>query len=408
LNNYIFVTAFGNLSSAEILSYFRGDNIEARVLSTSNQVVIIESEDLNIKNLIQVLGGSYKIGKTKIVLKLNDVLNSTQITDELDSLDIYDYGSEKIKWSCSHYGNEKRFKIDLNSIIIGDITKKLRQKGVNKAKYVIPKMIEGNNYEILSDEIIRRKILGKGFEILIAYLADRVYIGKTLAVVNNQEYIDRDKGRPFQNPKLSMSPKLARVLINLAGLKPKDTLYDPFCGLGTILQEAAMIGVRFFGSDIDHKNVLRARENLKWLCQRYYVKIDNISTRIFRADARNVSKKFQKEVDGIVTEPLLIPPLKKFPRKDEAKEMLNRSEKLYRKAIKELVKILKINGRLVIVTPIIRTISREEIFFNIENEFMEKGLHPYCPNSFMFNQPFKISSDKDQKVLRGVYVLQKR
>ena len=53
-------------------------------------------------------------------------------------------------------------------------------------------------------------------------------------------------------------PKLARTMINLAVGEndPKSiTVFDPFCGTGTILMEGLMVGVTVMGSDLDHEAV---------------------------------------------------------------------------------------------------------------------------------------------------------
>ena len=48
----------------------------------------------------------------------------------------------------------------------------------------------------------------------------------------------------------SLHPRLARAFVNLTGIS-KGELYDPFCGAGGILIEAALCGFIAVGSDID-------------------------------------------------------------------------------------------------------------------------------------------------------------
>lgn len=50
---------------------------------------------------------------------------------------------------------------------------------------------------------------------------------------------------------VSLSPRFARALVNLTGCKPGSRIYDPFCGTGGILLEAAMMGFDAWGSDLD-------------------------------------------------------------------------------------------------------------------------------------------------------------
>jgi tRNA (guanine10-N2)-dimethyltransferase len=65
----------------------------------------------------------------------------------------------------------------------------------------------------------------------------------------------RKKSQP-----ISLSPKLAKAMINLAN---KKKIYDPFCGTGGILLEAYHNNIEAIGSDIDNKMIHFAKENLK-------------------------------------------------------------------------------------------------------------------------------------------------
>lgn len=46
-------------------------------------------------------------------------------------------------------------------------------------------------------------------------------------------------------------PQLAKALMNCAGLSPGDRVYDPYCGSGTVLLEAALNGYRGLGCDLN-------------------------------------------------------------------------------------------------------------------------------------------------------------
>lgn len=56
--------------------------------------------------------------------------------------------------------------------------------------------------------------------------------------------------------------KLARCMVNLAGLKEGDHICDPFCGTGTILLEAESMGIRSVGIDFDKIMCKITRKNL--------------------------------------------------------------------------------------------------------------------------------------------------
>jgi len=65
--------------------------------------------------------------------------------------------------------------------------------------------------------------------------------------------------RPGFSP-VSMHPRLARAMVNMAG---PGTLLDPFCGTGGILIEAGLMGRRAVGYDIDENMLEMSRRNLE-------------------------------------------------------------------------------------------------------------------------------------------------
>lgn len=69
--------------------------------------------------------------------------------------------------------------------------------------------------------------------------------------------------RPFSKP-ISVHPKLARAMVNLARAKKGKKFLDPFCGTGGILIEACLVGARVYGMDIDMEMVKGSLKNLRY------------------------------------------------------------------------------------------------------------------------------------------------
>ncbi|RJT00807.1 methyltransferase domain-containing protein [Halococcus sp. IIIV-5B] len=67
--------------------------------------------------------------------------------------------------------------------------------------------------------------------------------------------------KPFFQPG-SMSPLLARALVNIAGAEPDSFVVDPMCGTGGVLVEAGLVGADVLGLDAQTKMARGARENL--------------------------------------------------------------------------------------------------------------------------------------------------
>ncbi|HYK92612.1 MAG TPA: RsmD family RNA methyltransferase, partial [Thermoplasmata archaeon] len=66
---------------------------------------------------------------------------------------------------------------------------------------------------------------------------------------------------PFRRP-VSLPPKLGRVAANLGAVRPGDRVLDPFVGTGALAAEAALLGARMSGVDVDATMVRGAIQNL--------------------------------------------------------------------------------------------------------------------------------------------------
>lgn len=114
----------------------------------------------------------------------------------------------------------------------------------------------------------------------------------------------RFKGRePSEKPAFhptALKPKLARLLVNLARAKESFTMLDPFCGTASIPIEAAVLGCRVIGSDIDKIMVKGAKTNLEFYKKLYKYK----DYKVLQANALELEKNFAKNsIDAIATDP---------------------------------------------------------------------------------------------------------
>jgi tRNA (guanine10-N2)-dimethyltransferase len=88
-------------------------------------------------------------------------------------------------------------------------------------------------------------------------ITETIYERK-MNVLLDQKY----KTKPMNHPS-SISPILARGMINIAGLKEGDVLIDPFAGTGTYLIEGFRMGIESYGIDRSWKMVEGGNLNLK-------------------------------------------------------------------------------------------------------------------------------------------------
>jgi len=125
------------------------------------------------------------------------------------------------------------------------------------------------------------------------FLTEEKFIfGMLLAEIPPKPFVERrPKKKPFFHPS-AMLAKLTRCMVNLARPKAGELVLDPFCGTGSTLTEATLIGCRTIGLDIQRRMVKGTIKNLT------YFKIEPEG--VILADARNPPLT---KVDCVVTDP---------------------------------------------------------------------------------------------------------
>lgn len=99
-------------------------------------------------------------------------------------------------------------------------------------------------------------------EVINVIFSDKAYVGRVLAEADDR-FDDRSASkRPFFSP-ISLHPKLARCMVNLARARRGEYMVDPFCGTGGILIEAGLMGARIIGGDLFRKMTWGTRKNLE-------------------------------------------------------------------------------------------------------------------------------------------------
>ena len=146
---------------------------------------------------------------------------------------------------------------------------------------------------LANSENIKVKLTHPNTLIRIASFENQLFIAIERIKLNKKHFQDaKPHKRPFFHPG-SMSPKLARCMVNLSRVKAGQLLLDPFCGTGGILIEAGLIGCKVLGSDIYWKMKNGSAINLE-----HYGITDY---RTFNIDVREI--KMYEKVAAVVTDP---------------------------------------------------------------------------------------------------------
>lgn len=121
---------------------------------------------------------------------------------------------------------------------------------------------------------------------------DKLVFGLKLADIPAAPFVERrPRKRPFFHPS-AMQAKLARCMVNLAHAKIGDLLLDPFCGTGTMLIEAGLVGCRPIGLDVQRRMVKGTMKNMI----HFSVKPEAVVI----ADSRSLPVR---KIDCVVTDP---------------------------------------------------------------------------------------------------------
>jgi tRNA G10 N-methylase Trm11 len=360
---YFFILGSNSaISLAEIMAFFNehedvptpddfilSDKLEALIFKTN--------KNIDSPGLIKNLGGSVKIGIIKSIVgrRESNIGIQPQILDAaFDMINEKKISAGKFNFGISIYGDDK-----LNTKHIGlTLKNRLKEEGIS-SRWVVSR--EKNLSSVVVDT---NKLTGKGMEIIIIRSKNKLYIGHTMAVQPFRELSYRDYGRPSRDDRSGMlPPKLAQIMINLSGAKSEDTILDPFCGSGTILTEAMLMGYQnLIGSDISQKATEDSMNNINWVKNNILkfdkLKIENLKLKITTSDILTLDRIIKKgTINAIVTEPFLGPQRGKHDLYKTKQEL----EKLYEKAILEFDKLLKPGGRVVMIWP---------VFMNSGNKIM--------------------------------------
>ena len=271
-------------------------------------------------------------------------------------------------------------------------------------KKELEKVIKRVRFVTSRDPILSSVIVAKNKCQEYMILSEELLV-KTLAVQMFKEYSQRDYGRPYRDAKSGMlPPKLAKIMINLACLKKDQPFCDPFCGSGTILQEAVLMGyTNVIGCDVSQIAIENTRKNLEWLEKKSNLQspISNIhikNIKLIKTDVKNLSR-YIKDIAAIVTEPYLGPPLKGNENELFFKEELRKLTELYLVALREFHKVLSPSGRVVIIFP--RFILRRRMYkISLEKEIAHAGFHRQDTQEYIYSR-------LDQKVQREICIFQK-
>lgn len=154
-------------------------------------------------------------------------------------------------------------------------------------------------------QVLHNKLTRDGnLELMLFPQGDQLMIAKSTWCQDIDAYAARDRGRPARDARVGMlPPKLAQMMLSLAGVDASSWVHDPFCGTGVVLQEALLLGARVSGSDLEPRMVAATEKNLRWLASRTPDNKELQRWQVSQGDALHIT--LNPQVTHVVAEGLL-------------------------------------------------------------------------------------------------------
>lgn len=334
MNEYIFIHGKNSsLSRAELSSIFHEE-----VIFQMQDFTVVRTERVTDQSFMNRLGGTIKICQ---------MIRGNPIDAIIDGAK-----REKIPYAISQYGGHER----LSQTLIA-FKKELRKRGANA------RFLNKDFTNITSGQLNKSRLLEKGIDLVRCFYEGQEHWAKTIAFQDIDSYSKRDFDRPKRDMKVGMMPpKLCQIMINLAKPGEQSTVYDPFCGLGGVVMEGALMGRPVMGSDIKGRLIDSTMKNLEWLAKEWQLDTVIDDKHFFQHDA---TQPFPKRIPDdlvMVTETYLGPVLGQFPDASKREEIFKTLDNINRGFLTNAVELLSSGMRVVFCLPYFRSKKGAEYY----------------------------------------------
>jgi tRNA G10 N-methylase Trm11 len=385
------------LSLSEIASYLTARETKFQIQYFSKEFFTFNIEQPLEAQVIDDLGGTIKIAQTKTKLltqllkevfvdknkqahkALPQALTSSGIVDDMAKAE------GKTLFGVSVYCSEKTLR-PLSGTIQRFVGSAIKEElaGYGKKSKFMGFSKDRRAAQLSHVEVLKKHLVENKGEVLVCIGKDETWLASTVGVHNPFEFQKRDIYKPNQRKIFAMPPRLARIMVNLSACTQGKVLLDPFCGVGTILQEALLEKASVVGVDMNSWCVRAAEENLEWLTREY--KLAEAEFRVVQGDVGRLAQKVgQENVDCIVTEPDLGPALRQVPTGPYAQKIIQKLEPLFFGFAENAYRVFKGGGRLALVTPYIVTRSGQAVTMPIGQKLESLGfkrVQPFTADMF--------------------------
>ncbi len=325
------------LSLAEIYSLFPG-----AIFEFANEQIALVSEisEEEVCARFAHMGGIIKV--IKILDEVKDAADfMTAAKDYLSQVD----RTNKVPFAIAAYGEK------LDNFAAGLRIKKFLKSCEDKSFRLVNKEPKNINSAVYKKEHLAES----NTEMNYVKIGKVSYMGTTIAYQDVDAYAARDMDKTRDMGVGMLPPKLAQTLINLTGIRSETNtaVYDPFCGLGTVLIEAAYMGYdTVYGSDVSSAMVTAADKSMAEFAIKNDIDLDGL---VFEADASKIAATIPEHMNmkttSIVTEGYLGDVMgTKTVTPDKIAEQCRKLARIYDSMFRDL-RTIAFRGTIVICFP---------------------------------------------------------
>lgn len=360
--DYVFVLGReSTLSAIEAVLTLKASGFSVEIKEVTPMALIVTCDTELPASFLNKLGGTSRIAR---MVKTGD--KTWEVADILEHLAPT---STKRTIGLSALGSRQNLKE-----LALQIKKAVKQRG-EKLRFVLP---SGRGSTLNAAQVIFNQLtVAPHAEFLLIQGAKTNYLAQTVQIQNITDYEKRDSLRPVRDARVGMvPPKLAQMMINMVAAHtsstPPLTLLDPFCGLGTIIQEGWLLGHQMIGSDSNSDMIQATDTNMAYIARQFGIAAEltpktfvQDATQPFPADLRNT-------IDVIVTEPYLGRPLTTPLSEREQETHFYDLGRLYLTFFQNVSALLKKDGLLLILLPAFREQFRSPTFSFFPPSFLDE------------------------------------
>jgi tRNA G10 N-methylase Trm11 len=391
-NVYCFVSGKNwKLSLGELISYFEARSCPFEVWEFSRSFFTIKTQAPLEQWMIDDLGGILKIDEVAGSVP-TELVNSAFLREDKQAKQklkaLFPLGtlaeripgasSGKLTFGVSVYWADPTFRPAGTHVqrFLGSALKDELREQDKKARFMgFPR--DRENPQLTPVEVLKQGLLENHAEVLLCMGKRDTVIGTTIAVHNPFEFQKRDLDKPVQRKIFGISPRVAKIMVNLTRCTPGKVFLDPFCGVGTLLMEALLARAKVVGVDINRWCVESAKRNLDWTSREY--SITDADYVVLQGDVRKLASKIGNDVDCIATEPDLGPALREVPTTSYAQKIIENLQPLFEDFLGESYEIMRPGAHLAVVTPFVKTRSGKPVTMNIQRIAQSVGFLPVKP-----------------------------